>query len=231
MERSEQIGDLITALAKAQLKFGAATKDSNNPFYGSKYADLSAVIGAVRPALNEQGIAVMHFLESDLERQVSIVTVGLYCGEQFIRETVESPAVGKGKDGLPKFDVQTLGAAWTYLRRYTLQAICSLASEDDDGNSLQNDNKPIVKRQTIASEVDRQKAGHIPAVSPKEETDWKAAVDNCKSPEDVTALVKIAKAREYPEAMRRQLATKATNLGLAWNGHTSAFEPKNTEAA
>lgn len=143
MNRSENIGELISALAKAQLKFGAAKKDSENPYYGSKYADLGAVIGAVRPALAEQGIALMHTLESDLERQVAIVTVGLYREEQFISETIEAPAVSKGKDGQPKFDVQTLGAAWSYLRRYSIQSICGLASEDDDGNSLQNDNKPI----------------------------------------------------------------------------------------
>jgi hypothetical protein len=147
MKRSEQIGELVAALAKAQSEFTQAVKESDNPYYGSKYADLAAVIGAVRPALNKNGIAMMHTLESDLERQVAIVTAGLYHGEQFMEFEVEAPATAKGKDGQPKFDVQSIGAAWSYLRRYTLQALCGLASEDDDGNSLQNDNKPIPKKQ------------------------------------------------------------------------------------
>ena len=158
MKRSEKIGELIGALAKAQAEFTPSVKDSSNPYYNSKYADLSAVLGAVRPSLNKHEIFVTHNLESDLERQVAIVTVGLYHHEQFIEVTVEAPAVGRAKKeefgagSGTKFDVQTLGAAWTYLRRYTLQAICGLASEDDDGNSLQNDNKPIQKRTAPAPE-------------------------------------------------------------------------------
>ena len=150
MKRSEQVGELVAALAKAQAEFTPAVKDSDNPYYNSKYADLNAVINAVRPALNKNGIAMMHTLESDLERQCAIVTVGLYHGEQFMEVTVEAPATGRAKkdernEGVAptKFDVQTIGACWSYLRRYTLQAICGLASEDDDGESLAGSNKPI----------------------------------------------------------------------------------------
>ena len=153
MKRSEQVGALVAALAKAQSEFGQAVKDSDNLYYGSKYADLAAVIGAVRPALSKNGIAMMHTLESDLERQCAIVTVGLYHGEQFMEVTVEAPATGRAKkdernEGVAptKFDVQTIGACWSYLRRYTLQSICGLASEDDDGESLAGSNKPIPKK-------------------------------------------------------------------------------------
>jgi hypothetical protein len=173
MKRSEQIGELVTALAKAQSEFTAAVKDSDNPYYASKYADLNAVINAVRPALNKNGIAMMHNLESDLERQVAIVTVGLYCGEQFMEIEVEAPATGRAKkneqqDGLgpTKFDVQTIGAAWTYLRRYSLQAICGLASEDDDGNTLQNNNKPIARRTTPAQAMAHQNRSAQPDFEP-----------------------------------------------------------------
>lgn len=144
MQRSEQIGDLMSALSKAQLEFGAATKDSKNPFYGSSYADLASVIGAVRPALNKHGIAILHDIESDLERQTAAATVYLHKGEQWISLTQEAPAVGKSKDGKDRFDVQTIGAVWTYLRRYGAQAITGIASEDDDGNSVvRDDAKPV----------------------------------------------------------------------------------------
>lgn len=145
MNRSEQIGELVSALAKAQTQFTPALKDSNNPYFSSKYADLATVIDAVRPALNKNGIAILQFNSSDLEHQTASVTTSLHFGEQFMSETMEAPAIGKAKDGKDKFDVQTLGAAWTYLRRYGIQSICGLASEDDDGNSLQNDNKPVFK--------------------------------------------------------------------------------------
>lgn len=145
MERSEQIGDLVIALAKAQAEFTFASKDSTNPAFNSKYADLAANIIAVRPALSKHGIALMQFDASDIERQTASVTTSIHHREQWISVTVEAPATGsKG------FNVQSLGACWTYLRRYTLQALCGLASDDDDGNSLAVENKPIGKKSETA---------------------------------------------------------------------------------
>ncbi len=152
MQRSEQIGDLIAALAKAQSEFGSAIKESENPAFRSKYADLAANIGAVRPALSKNGIALMQFDETDLERQTASVTTALHYGEQFISITAEAPATGRNG-----FDVQSIGSCWTYLRRYTLQAICGLASEDDDGNSLQGNNPPIQRKTSAEVKADAQK--------------------------------------------------------------------------
>lgn len=151
MQRSEQIGDLITALAKAQAEFTFAAKDSTNPAFNSKYADLAANISAVRPALSKHGIALMQFDASDVERQTASVTTTLHHGEQWIGITAEAPAVGqKG------FNVQSLGACWTYLRRYTLQAICGLASDDDDGNSLAVENSPVVRKTKAETKAEAQ---------------------------------------------------------------------------
>ena len=148
MDRSETIGGLIAALAKAQAEFTPALKTSDNPFFNSKYADLATNIDAVRPALNRNGIAMLQLNQSDIGRQVGIVTTSLHHGEEFISVTAEAPAAGqKG------FNVQSLGACWTYLRRYTLQALVGLASEDDDGNSLVAD----PKKAEVFAEVERQK--------------------------------------------------------------------------
>jgi hypothetical protein len=141
MNRSDQIGELMGALAKAQAEFTFASKDSKNPAFGSSYADLASNIVAVRPALSKHGIAFLQFDESDVERQTASVTTSLHFGEQWISITAEAPAVG-----LKGFNVQSLGAAWTYLRRYTLQALCGLASDDDDGNSLAVENAPKPKK-------------------------------------------------------------------------------------
>jgi len=148
MERSEQVGDLIVALAKAQAEFTFASKDSSNPAFNSKYADLAANIIAVRPALSKHGIALMQFDASDVERQTASVTTALHFAEQWISVTVEAPAVG-----MKGFNVQSLGACWTYLRRYTLQALCGLASDDDDGNSLAVENKPVAAKQKVKEQL------------------------------------------------------------------------------
>lgn len=157
MERSEHVGELIAALAKAQAEFQPALKDSNNPYYNSKYADLATVIAATRPALSRHGIAVTHSCGSDIERQCAVVTTSLHCGEQWIASTAEAPGTGKAKDGGVRFDAQTLGAAWTYLRRYTLQGLLGIASEDDDGNSLVTEQTPPpALRRTTPTDADRK---------------------------------------------------------------------------
>lgn len=160
IRRSAQIGELVAALAKAQGEFGQATKDSDNPYYSSKYADLAAVIGAVRPALSKNGVAVLQIPCADLQRRVGIVTMGFFHGEQFIEFDLEAPAVGKAKDGKDRFDVQTLGACWTYLRRYGLQGATCLASEDNDGNELAEGNsKAIPRRQNPPQSAPPQATG------------------------------------------------------------------------
>ena len=154
MQRSEQIGELITALAKAQAEFTFAAKDSNNPAFNSKYADLAANISAVRPSLSKHGIALMQFDEVDLERQTASVTTSLHFAEQYISIMAEAPAIG-----MKGFNVQSIGACWTYLRRYTLQALCGLASDDDDGNSLAVENKPVpAKAKTTPKQAETEAA-------------------------------------------------------------------------
>ena len=56
---SKDIGEIAQAFCKAQAKFEGARKDSSNPAYHSKYADLSSVVEAALPALNAEGIAVL----------------------------------------------------------------------------------------------------------------------------------------------------------------------------
>jgi hypothetical protein len=54
--------NVYTALAAAQLEFGAVTKGSVNPAFKSRYADLSDVVEAVAPALSRHGIAFVHYV-------------------------------------------------------------------------------------------------------------------------------------------------------------------------
>ena len=59
METSENINEISSALAKAQGKIENATKDSSNPFFKSKYADLTSVWAACRKQLSENGLSVI----------------------------------------------------------------------------------------------------------------------------------------------------------------------------
>ncbi len=126
---SPEITAIAEAMVSAQAEFGAAIKDSANPAYRSKYADLSACIEATQKALNKHGIAVMQAPQLD-GQMVTITTRLQHKSGQWYESDLTLPAVQR-----ERFDSQSVGSAITYGRRYSLQAILNLATTDDDGNA------------------------------------------------------------------------------------------------
>ena len=124
---TENCTDLFTALIKAQSEMGSAVKDAKNPHFRSRYASLAAVIDAVIPVLNANGVGVLQ-LPSIEGNEVRLTTILMHSSGQRLSSTVGAP-LGK------KQDAQAVGSAITYLRRYSLQSIMGLPVEDDDGNA------------------------------------------------------------------------------------------------
>jgi ERF superfamily len=114
------------ALAKAQAEMGKAVKDSENPHFKSMYADLSSVVDACFPALNKHGIAVFQPIRRD-ESGLTVETVFLHESGEILSCAV--PLL------VNKNDMQGLGSAITYARRYGLMCMAGIAPEDDDGNA------------------------------------------------------------------------------------------------
>lgn len=125
---------IFTALLQAQKAFKPALKQSTNPHFRSKYADLSAVVEAVIDGLNDNGI---YLLQRTLESEsgVAVETV-------FIHESGEQLSAGILRVPAPKQDPQGYGSALTYARRYSLMAACGIAPEDDDANAASGVGKP-----------------------------------------------------------------------------------------
>jgi hypothetical protein len=134
MRTSDSIVKIAPALLKAQRKMGSAAKGAANPFFKSKYADLGSVMEVVKDPLNEEGITMLqptyskdgaHYVETILMHE---------SGEYIASEAL--------KLELNKVDMQQLGSAITYARRYTLQSLLSIPSEDDDGEATMGRTKP-----------------------------------------------------------------------------------------
>ena len=126
MKTSESITKIASALVSAQKDFLSAKKTSDNPFFKSKYADLQSVISAVKESLNENGIA---FIQSPAESEgdvLKLTTRLLHESGEWIEDTAVCPLV--------KRDPQAFGSALSYLRRYSLSAMCGIYQADDDGN-------------------------------------------------------------------------------------------------
>lgn len=123
--KSEQINELLSALAKAQGELNGAKKDAKNPFFKSSYASLASVWDAVREPLAKNGLSVIQTTD-EVEGVTYLVTLLGHASGQWIE--------GRLKLNPVKSDPQGLGSAISYARRYALQAIVGTYAEDDDGN-------------------------------------------------------------------------------------------------
>ena len=128
MNKSDNINELATALAKAQGAMRFAIKDANNPFFKSKYADLSSVVEAIRDALANNGLSYMQHLAPSEKHEVCVETIILHASGQWI-------SCGTLTVPVSKHDAQGFGSALTYARRYSLSAAVGVVADDDDGNA------------------------------------------------------------------------------------------------
>lgn len=133
MKTSDSIVKISVALLKAQRKMGAASKDSANPYFKSKYADYGAVLGVVKQPLNDEGIFILQPTFSD--------ATGHYVETVLVHESGEFIKSEALRLELTKTDMQALGSAVTYARRYQLQSLLGVPAEDDDGEAGMNRTK------------------------------------------------------------------------------------------
>lgn len=127
MKTSDQINDLAAALAKAQGQMEAASKDSTNPHFKSKYADLASVWSVCRKPLSDNGLSVIQGAEAG-DGGLLVTTRLMHASGQWMQsDLLLNPT---------KNDPQGVGSAITYGRRYGICAMVGIvADEDDDGNA------------------------------------------------------------------------------------------------
>jgi hypothetical protein len=126
--QSETIGALAAALSKAQADITGALKDSSNPFFKSKYADLASCWDACRKQLAANGLSVIQTTRMAEQGLMLVTTLAHSSGEWIAGEM---PVLTK--DASP----QGQGSGITYARRYALAAIVGLAQIDDDAEAAQ----------------------------------------------------------------------------------------------
>ena len=138
MEKVDQSGSEVkaahAAFVEAQKAFAPLHRESENPFFKSKYADLESVLAAVLPALHANSFALIQRC-APCDSGVIIETAFLHAnGATIFGGTLHVPAL--------KEDPQAYGSAITYARRYGLMAACGIAPEDDDGESARKATSP-----------------------------------------------------------------------------------------
>lgn len=148
--KSENIDQIAASLCKAQAEFRSIEKDSINPHFKNRYASLAAILEAVRPILMKNGLSIAQLptIDKTTEQNPCLETLLIHVSGQWIAS--HTPLI------LSKNDMQGMGSAITYARRYGLTALLGVAAdEDDDGqrnaDSLRGTPKNVQKQNQTAS--------------------------------------------------------------------------------
>lgn len=151
---SDTIGQITEALSKAQGKIEDAKKDSKNPFFKNNYSDLSSVMAVTKTHLSDNQLSFTSSILPENGINYLVCTLSHVSGE-WMRSYM--PLI------TAKNDMQSLGAAITYGRRFCLAALCHVGSSDDDGESTVDRGTGEVKaapkelRVDMLSDLQRQK--------------------------------------------------------------------------
>jgi hypothetical protein len=134
MKHTDGLTKLAPALVAAQAEMKAVGMDATNPHFKNKYASLDAIITSVRPVLAKHGLAIVQGATVPMTTDVgglvgfAVETMLIHSSGEWLTNTAIMP--------ISKADPQGAGAALTYGRRYSLSALLSIATdEDDDGTA------------------------------------------------------------------------------------------------
>ncbi len=202
MDRSPNIGNLAKALGAAQSQIKPAIKDSKNPFFKSKYADLASVWDACRTALTSCGLAVLQ--PTSASGPIVTVTTMLASSDgEWISEALTVTA----KDASP----QAIGSAITYARRYGLAAMVGVApeNEDDDGEAAQPQTAPAQQRPRQQAPPSQQPAPTTQKAAPN-------VGKRIKSTERKYVEEGICKTGELIAYLERTLSARWSGSCLEW---------------
>lgn len=124
-----EINELAVALAKAQSEMEVAKNTNVNPFYRSRYSDLTSVVKASRPYLSANGLSVIQRVVTSAQGRMYLFTRLMHSSGQWIESNMPINP--------PKGDIQSIGSYMTYLKRYTYSSMVGVVSsdEDDDGEA------------------------------------------------------------------------------------------------
>lgn len=150
MKTSESIIKFAEAFLNAQKAITFAAKDAENKHLKSRYADLEAVIDAIKPSLNDNGISFLQAFAPSADGKLTLKTRLIHVSGEWIEDELTMP--------LQQSTPQGYGSAATYSRRYALAAITGLYQADDDGETAQpsqkldmrsDPNRPPQRKMTI----------------------------------------------------------------------------------
>lgn len=141
---------LMDAMAKMQSTLDTAKKDSDNPYFKSKYADLAQCLLTAKKPMADNGLSISQHCTFDGVFVQCVSVLGHTSGQMMV-STLNIP--------VSKKDAQGIGSSITYARRYALSSIVGIAQKDDDGNgSVGITDEEIAEKQRKRNAKEQEKA-------------------------------------------------------------------------
>ena len=230
----EVMAPLFEALAKSQAEFGSVKATSRVTFKNVdfKFAPLSDILGAVRPALNNNGLT--------LTQQTKHIPFGNANGLKVVTTLLHESGASYAIESVPVFynvnDIKNLGAQVTYLRRYEVKTLLGIEADSEE---LDMDNVPNQSQST--QETGNYGNNHTyqsnaQAKTPRKPTGARygksaqsASVASSLSSSEQTSLSEVTSVTNKVASESVSQATSESEVATQMS-ETATLEPKGTKA-
>ena len=234
-DEPEVMAPLFEALAKAQAEFGAVTATSRVTFKNVdfKFAPLSEILGAVRPALNKYGLT--------LTQQTKHIPFGNANGLKVVTTLLHESGASYAIESVPVFynvnDIKNLGAQVTYLRRYEVKTLLGIEadSEELDMDNVPNQSQSTQETGNYGNNHNYQsnaqaKTPRKPTGARYGKTTKSASLATSLSSREQTSLSEVTSAANKVASDSVSQATSEVEVPSQKSEIATTLEPKGTKA-
>ena len=230
----ELMAPLFEALAKAQAEFGSVTATSRVTFKNVdfKFAPLSEILGAVRPALNKYGLT--------LTQQTKHIPFGNANGIKVVTTLLHESGVSYDIESVPVFynvnDIKNLGAQVTYLRRYEVKTLLGIEADSEELDMDNVPNHSQSAQQTGNYDSNHNYQSNAQAKTPRKPTGARygktaksASLATSLSSSEQTSLSEVTSAANKVASESVSQETSEAEVATQ-TSETATLEPKGTKA-
>ena len=227
-DEPEVMAPLYEALAKAQAEFSTVTATSRVTFKNVdfKFAPLSEILGAVRPALNKYGLT--------LTQQTKHIPFGNANGIKVVTTLLHESGASHDIESVPVFynvnDIKNLGAQVTYLRRYEVKTLLGIEADSEELDMDNVPNHSQSAQQTGNYDSNHSYQSNAQAKTPRKPTGARygksASLATSLSSSEQTSLSEVTSANKVVSDSVSQATSEAESSSQT---SETATQPKGTK--